>query len=91
MEGLAGGARILGVLPRSGEFEAILPVDSILQVAPDGSDLAAKLDSDRANPDSRLAVEGARQMVRTQHSWTMRAKQIYELLNFDKATGFVGE
>jgi hypothetical protein len=91
MEGLAGGARILGVLPRSGEFEAILPVDSILQVAPDGSDLAAKLDSDRANPDSRLAVERARQIVRTHHSWTSRAKQIYELLNFDKATGFVGE
>jgi hypothetical protein len=91
MEGLAAGARILGVLPRSGEFEAILPVDSILQVAPDGSDLGAKLDSDRTNAESREAVERARQIVRTNHSWFRRATQIYERLNFDKATGFVAE
>ena len=35
MEGLAAGARLLGVLPRSGEYEALLPLDAILQVAPD--------------------------------------------------------
>src|SRR5205807_1465808 len=46
LEGLAGGARLLGVLPKSGEFEDLLPREAICEVAPDGSDLTEKLDAD---------------------------------------------
>jgi hypothetical protein len=88
LEGLASGARLLGVLPGSGEYEKLLPLDAILTVAPDGSDLAAKLDADRANPETRPAVERARILVREQHSWARRAEQIFDRLNTGKATGF---
>ncbi|HXX18195.1 MAG TPA: glycosyltransferase [Candidatus Acidoferrum sp.] len=87
-EGLAAGARLLGVLPRSGEYEMLLPLDAILQVARDGSDLAAKLDEDQNNPNGRAAVEKAREIVRQHHSWARRAEQIFDRLNTGKATGF---
>jgi glycosyltransferase involved in cell wall biosynthesis len=88
LEGLAAGARLLGVLPRSGEYETLLPLDAILQVAPDGSDLAEKLFSDANDPRSRAAVERARSLVRTQHSWEKRAEQIYDRLSIGKRTDF---
>jgi Glycosyl transferases group 1 len=88
LEGLAAGARLLGVLPRSGEYERLLPLDAILVVAPDGSDLAVKLDADRGDPVARAAVERARAFVREQHSWTKRAEQIFDRLDCGKATGF---
>jgi hypothetical protein len=88
LEGLSAGARLLGVLPRSGEYEALLPLDAILQVAPDGSDLAVKLDADQQNDKGRAAVERARILVRQQHSWAKRAEQIFRRLNTGEATGF---
>jgi hypothetical protein len=88
LEGLAAGARLLGVLPRSGEYEALLPLDAILLVAPDGSDLAAKLDADQDNLDARAAVERGRRLVRSHHSWAKRAQQIYERLSTGMPTGF---
>jgi hypothetical protein len=88
LEGLSAGSRILGVLPRSGEYQRLLPLDAILQVAPDGSDLAAKLDADQNNPESQLAVDRARILVREHHSWAKRAEQIYDRLNSGKPTGF---
>jgi Glycosyl transferases group 1 len=88
LEGLAAGARLVGVLPRSGEYERILPLDAILVVAPDGSDLATKLDADRENPAIRAAVERARLLVREKHSWAKRAEQIFDRLRYNKATGF---
>lgn len=88
LEGLSAGARLLGVLPKSGEYERLLPLDAMLVVAPDGSDLAAKLDADRKNPEARAAVERARLLVREQHSWKRRAEQIFERLMAGKATGF---
>jgi hypothetical protein len=88
MEGLAAGARLLGVLPRSGEYEALLPLDAILQVAPDGSDLAERLDADQHNPGARAAVERATGLVRSKHSWARRAQQIYDRLKSGSPTGF---
>jgi hypothetical protein len=88
LEGLSAGSRLLGVLPRSGEYERLLPLDAILVVAPDGSDLAAKLDADRKNPGARGAVERARLLVREEHSWARRAEQIFDRLQDGKATGF---
>jgi hypothetical protein len=81
IEGLAAGARLLGVLPQSGEYEDLLPLDAILQVAPDGSDLAAKLDADRADATARRAVERARVLVRSHPSWKRRADQIHARLS----------
>jgi hypothetical protein len=76
-EGLAAGTRLLGVLPRSGEYEAILPTDAFCQVSPDGSDLAERLDEDRSNPNRQAAVDAAGEFVREHHSWRRRAEQIF--------------
>jgi Glycosyl transferases group 1 len=76
-EGLAAGTRLLGVLPRSGEYEAILPTDAFCQVSPDGSDLAERLDEDRSNPNRQPAVDAAGEFVREHHSWRRRAEQIF--------------
>ena len=88
LEGLAAGARLLGVLPASGEYEALLPTEAILTVAADGSDLAEKLDADRQNPEVWQAVARARDLVRATHSWERRAKQIYQRLGEGRAIGF---
>ncbi len=79
-EGFAAGTRLLGVLPRSGEYEAILPTDALCQVSPDGSDLAERLDEDRSNPDNQRAVEAASEFVREHHSWRRRAEQVFNHL-----------
>lgn len=81
LEGLASGCRLIGVLPRSGEYDKLLPRDAILEVAPDGSDLAAKLDADRKNGAGWSAVDRARALVREHHSWVKRAEQIYDRLS----------
>jgi len=88
LEGLSSGARLLGTLPGSGEYDALLPRDAILEVAPDGSDLARKLDADRQNPDSFAAVERARAHVRENHSWRKRAEQIFDRLEIGTPTAF---
>jgi hypothetical protein len=85
LEGLSAGARLIGVLPKSGEYERLLPRDAMLEVAPDGSDLSEKLDADLADPNARNAVERARLFVREHHSWARRAEQIYDRLNSEKA------
>jgi hypothetical protein len=87
LEGLAAGTRLLGVLPRSGEYEALLPLEAMVQVAPDGSDLDAKLDADLAL-DTRQTMARARDLVRSQHSWRRRAEQIYGCLLEGAPTGF---
>jgi hypothetical protein len=88
LEGLSAGARLVGVLPRSGEYQRLLPLDAMLTVAPDGSDLAARLDADRGNPMTHVAVERASLMVREQHSWKKRADQIFHRLADGRPTGF---
>ncbi len=80
LEGLAAGARLLGVLPGSGEFETLLPTESILQVAADGSDLATKLDRDRDDRAGAEAVVAAQAIVRREHSWKRRAERVFEVL-----------
>ncbi|NQX29741.1 glycosyltransferase family 1 protein [Microbacteriaceae bacterium VKM Ac-2854] len=75
LEGLAAGARLLGVLPSSGEYERLLPVDAILQVRADGADLAQQLDDD---PPVDLGAATAH--VREHHSWARRAEQIADRL-----------
>ena len=90
-EGLSAGTRLLGVLPRSGEYEAILPRDAFCEVAPDGSDLAQRLDEDRSNPDAQRAVDAAGAFVREHHSWRRRgragfrpSRQLAPQLNFPR-------
>ena len=79
-EGLAAGVRLLGPLPASGEYEALLPTDALCEVSLDGSDLAERLDRDRQNPDNQRAVEAAAALVREHHSWRRRGQQIYDFL-----------
>jgi Glycosyl transferases group 1 len=79
-EGLAAGTRLLGVLPRSGEYESILPTDAFCQVSPDGSDLAKRLDEDQSNPENQRVVDAAGAFVREHHSWRRRAEQVFDHL-----------
>ena len=79
-EGLAAGTQLLGVLPRSGEYEALLPKDAFCEVAPDGSDLAQRLDEDRSDRNSQRAGEAAAAFVREHHSWRRRAEQVFDHL-----------
>jgi hypothetical protein len=88
LEGLSAGARLLGVLPRSGEYEMLLPRDAILEVSPDGEDLAEKLDSDAVRGGAFEAVERARDLVRGHHSWAQRAEQIYARVTTGQFTPF---
>jgi hypothetical protein len=78
LEGLGSGARLLGVLPRSGEFQDLLPIEAIVQCAADGSDLAtvlAKADADAHWEAKRVA---ARDLVHRLHGWEKRAEHIYD-------------
>lgn len=85
LEGLAAGAKLLGVLPRSGEYERIgLSRDAILEVCLDGSDLAQKLDSDARQLADDAAVARARDFVKKHHSWATRAEQIYARLSEER-------
>jgi hypothetical protein len=79
-EGLAAGTRILGTIPESGEYNALLPTDALCEVSLDGSDLAERLDRDRQNPDNQRAVDAAAALVREHHSWQRRGQQIYNYL-----------
>jgi hypothetical protein len=78
LEGLGGGARLLGVLPLSGEFQDLFPMDAIVECAADGSDLAtvlAEADADRRWEEKRVS---ARDLVHQFHGWESRAKHIYD-------------
>jgi hypothetical protein len=88
LEGLAAGSRLVGVLPRSGEYDKLLPREAMLEVAPDGSDLAAKLDADLKNGSAWAAVDRARTLVREHHSWAKRAEQIYDRIKSGKKIDF---
>ncbi|HEY5207251.1 MAG TPA: glycosyltransferase, partial [Roseiarcus sp.] len=76
----AAGTRILGTIPESGEYNALLPTDALCEVSLDGSDLAERLDRDRENPDNQRAVDAAMTLVREHHSWRRRGEQIYKFL-----------
>jgi hypothetical protein len=51
LEGVGAGCRLLGVRPRSGEFELLLPEDALVECAPDGSDLADVLEEADSDPE----------------------------------------
>lgn len=80
MEGLAAGARLVGVLPGSGEYEELLPRDAICEVAADGSDLAERLDADNEDTEAWCSVAEAGEIIRREHSWRCRAQQIHSRL-----------
>ena len=89
LEGIAAGTRLLGVVPQSGEFDELLPRDAIFEVAPDGSDLAERLDFDQRRwIEAQACVARARDTVLAQHSWRRRAEQIYRRLRDGSPTGW---
>jgi glycosyltransferase involved in cell wall biosynthesis len=80
LEGLASGARLLGVLPNREEYERMLPLDAIVQCAPDGSDLEEALERDAADPQAAEKTRAAQQRVAEEHSWEQRARTIHARL-----------
>jgi hypothetical protein len=79
-EGLAAGCRLLGALPKSGEYEALLPREAILEVQVDGSDFAEKFARDNADANWLPAVAAASDLVRREHGWDSRARTIVETI-----------
>ena len=77
-EGPGAGARLLGVLPRSGELQDLLPMSAIVECAADGSDLRAVLAEADADPHWEEKRVSARDLVHQRHGWDDRAKHIYE-------------
>ncbi|CAN5268289.1 hypothetical protein BH20ACT13_BH20ACT13_16090 [soil metagenome] len=80
LEGAGAGCRLLGVRPRSGEFELMLPDDSLVECATDGSDLASVLDKADADPDFDAKASAACAHVHREHTWERRAVHIYNRL-----------
>lgn len=76
LEGLAAGCRLVGTLPRSGEFESFLPLDSLLQVSPDGCDFAQRFEQDQNNKAGWEATLTASKLVHQKHGWDSRAREI---------------
>ena len=81
LEGLAAGCRLIGTLPASGEFEAILPRASILEVAPDGSDLEARYLADQDDETGGAASAEAQRIIHEKHGWDARARTIVEAID----------
>jgi len=77
LEGLASGARLLGVLPNRDEYERMLPLDAVVRCAPDGSDLAAALERDLADPRGEEKRRAAQRRVVEDHGWERRAETIH--------------
>lgn len=80
LEGLAAGCRLIGVLPSSGEFEKLLPRDSILEVSADGGNFAQRFEADQTNIQGWKAAATASQIVLTDHGWDSRAREIISQL-----------
>jgi hypothetical protein len=80
LEGLASGARLLGVLPNREEYEQMLPMDAIVRCAPDGSDLEEALERDFADPLADEKHRAAHRLVVDEHGWERRAQTIHARL-----------
>jgi hypothetical protein len=87
-EGVGAGCRLLGVRPRSGEFELLLPEDALVECAPDGSDLADVLEQADSDPEFAVKASAACEHIHREHTWERRAVQIYErLLAIERGDG----
>src|SRR4051794_41654302 len=73
LEGLASGARLLGVLPNHDEFARMLPLGAVVRCAPDGSDLEAALARDAADPHAEDRHRAAQRRGVAAHGWGRRA------------------
>jgi hypothetical protein len=85
IEGPASGSRLLGVAPRRVELDAHLPVGALIEVQPDGTDLADVLersDQDAEFEATRIAV---REHVLKHHSWVARAAEIHRAMTDEAA------
>jgi hypothetical protein len=77
-EGLAAGCRLLGALPKSGEYEQLLPRGAMLEVNVDGSDFAETFARDSADRSWVPVVASASELVRREHGWDSRARTIVD-------------
>ena len=53
---LQGGARLVGTIPASGEYDVLLPTDALCEVSLDGSDRAERLDQRSTRPGQITAL-----------------------------------
>jgi len=92
LEGLGAGCRLLGVRPRSGEFELLLPDQALVECAPDGSDLADVLEKADSDPEFAAKASAACERVHREHTWERRAVHIFQrLLEIERGNGNAAE
>ena len=77
LEGVGAGCRLLGMRPRSGEFELLLPDDAIVECAPDGSDLSVVLDEADSDPGFEAKSADTCAFAHREHTWERRAEDVY--------------
>jgi hypothetical protein len=88
LEGAGAGCRLLGVRPRSGEYELMLPDDALVECAPDGSDLASVLEKADADHEFAAKAAAACEHVHREHTWERRALHVYQrLLAIERGDG----
>jgi hypothetical protein len=80
LEGLASGARLIGVPPNREELARMLPPDALVRCAPDGADLEAALARDAADPRAEDRHRAAQRRVVAEHGWQRRAETIHARL-----------
>ena len=80
LEGIGAGCRLLGVRPRSGEFEMLVPDEALVECAPDGSDLAEVLEKADSDPEFASKAAAACDHIHREHTWERRAVHIYQRL-----------
>jgi hypothetical protein len=81
LEGLGGGARLLGVLPNADEYERMLPRSAVVRCAPDGSDLHEALERDFADPLTEEKRRAAQRRAHEEHRWERRAATVHAHLS----------
>ncbi len=87
VEGVGAGCRLLGMRPRSGEFELLLPDNAIVECAADGSDLSAVLDEADADPEFEAKAAEVCALAHREHTWERRAEDVYgRLLRAEEAS-----
>ena len=78
LEGPSAGARVIGVGGLESEMEYYFRDGEFIACAVDGSDLAYVLDRADADPNWEERRTVVRDRVQREHTWRVRAQQIYE-------------
>lgn len=80
---MAGKTLIIGYKPGP-VFNELFPADAMVELNPDGSDFAEKIDFFLNHPDEyRRIVDRNYELVMREHTWAARFRRFQEVLQAD--------